>query len=94
MNAMTFVGETINFSTEEKLVALFSLHIFRWNVIACPKEDEYMTYYESRLSLEDMTYIRNLMAEGVAHMLVERVTKNTVSTVDKTEPKRYPAIPN
>lgn len=41
------------------------------------------------LSGEDMKYIKNLIAEGIARALVEKVAKNTVPAVDGLEPERY-----
>lgn len=64
------------------------------NCIACPKEDEPMqTDLDSTLSANDVQYIRNLLAEGIARMLVEKVAKNTVPTVDSLEPERYNSSP-
>lgn len=58
--------------------------------IGCTKEDKPMQFdLESTLSVNDVQYIRNLLAEGIARMLVEKVAKNTVSAVDKSEPERY-----
>lgn len=60
------------------------------NCIACPKEDEPMqTDLKSTLSANDVQYIRNLLAEGIARMLVEKVAKNTAPAVDSSEPERY-----
>ena len=42
---------------------------------------------------EDLKYIRDLLAEGIARMLVEKVTKNTVPAVDSSEPERYNPSP-
>lgn len=61
-------------------------HIDSGNCIACPGEGERM---QVALSMEDKQYIRNLLAEGIAKMLVEKVSKSTVSAVDKSEPERY-----
>lgn len=47
----------------------------------------------SSLSNEDLKYIRDLLAEGIARMLVEKVTKNTVPAVDSSEPERYNPSP-
>lgn len=60
------------------------------NCIACPKGDEPMqTNLKNTLSPDDVKYIRNLLAEGIARMLVEKVAKNTVPAVDGLEPERY-----
>lgn len=47
------------------------------------------TDLESTLSRNDVQYVRNLLAEGIARMLVEKVAKNTVPAVDSSEPERY-----
>lgn len=44
---------------------------------------------EYTLSNEDVKYIRGMIAEGIARMLVEKVAKNTVQAVDESEPERY-----
>lgn len=60
------------------------------NCIACPKGDEPMqTDLNSTLSRNDVQYIKNLLAEGIARMLVEKVAKNTVPAVDESGPERY-----
>ena len=45
--------------------------------------------FESTLSAHDVQYIRNLLAEGIARMLVEKVAKKSVPAVDELEPERY-----
>lgn len=64
------------------------------NCIACPKGDELMqTDLDSTLSHNDVQYIRNLLAEGIARMLVEKVAKNAAPAVDSSEPERYNPSP-
>ncbi len=60
------------------------------NCIACTKEDKSMqTDFGGTLSFDDVQYIRNLLAEGIARMLVEKVAKSSGLAVDKSEPERY-----
>lgn len=64
------------------------------NCIACPKGDEPMHInLKSTLSANDVQYIKNLLAEGIARMLVEKVAKNTAPAVDSLEPERYNPSP-
>lgn len=64
------------------------------NRIGCTEEDKRMqTDLESTLSRNDVQYIRNLLAEGIARMLVGKVAKNTVPAVDSSEPERYNPSP-
>lgn len=63
------------------------------NSIACPEGDKPMLMNSDRFTKEDLGYIRNMMAEGIARALVEKVAKNTASAVDKSEPERYTHSP-
>lgn len=56
--------------------------------IGCVEVSTPMTT-ELRLSHDDKKYIKELLAEGIARALVEKVAKNTVPAVDKSEPERY-----
>lgn len=70
-------------------------NIDKENCIGCTKEDKPMqTDVKSALSPNDVLYIRNLLAEGIARMLVEKVAKNTVPDVDESEPERYNPSPS
>lgn len=48
---------------------------------------------EYTLSNEDVKYIRGMIAEGIARMLVEKVAKTSAPTVDSLEPERYNPSP-
>lgn len=64
------------------------------NRIGCTEEDKPMqTDLDSTLSRNDVQYIRSLLAEGIARMLVEKVAKNTAPAVDSLEPERYNPSP-
>lgn len=58
--------------------------------IGCAEVSTPMTQdLKNTLSSEDMKYIRNILAEGIARALVEKVAKNTASAVDKLGSERY-----
>lgn len=60
------------------------------NRIACTKEDKPMcVYVQEVLTNEDVLYIRNRIAEGIARALVEKVAKSAVPAVDRLETERY-----
>ncbi len=45
------------------------------------------------LSHDDLMYIRDRIAEGIARMLVEKVAKSSDLAVDNSEPERYNPAP-
>lgn len=60
------------------------------NRIACTKEDKPMcVYVQEVLTSEDVLYMRNRIAEGIARALVEKVAKSAVPAVDRLETERY-----
>lgn len=64
------------------------------NRIACTKEDKLMRLdFKEGLSNEDVLYIRNRIAEGIARALVEKVAKSAVPAVDRSEIERYNPSP-
>jgi len=64
------------------------------NCIACTKEDKSMqTDLECTLTYEDVQYIRNQIAEGIARMLVGKVAKSSDLAVDNSEPEQYNSTP-
>lgn len=62
--------------------------------IGCTKEDKPMRLdFKEGLSNEDVLYIRNRIAEGIARALVEKVAKSAVPAVDRLETERYNSSP-
>lgn len=57
--------------------------------IACPQEEITMNHTTIALTQSDVGFLRNALATGIANFIVQKVSKNTETAVDKTETKRY-----
>lgn len=58
--------------------------------IGCVEVSTPMTQdLKNTLSSEDMKYIKNILAEGIARALVAKVAKSSDLAVDGLEPERY-----